>query len=624
MRISLDWVGDYVDLPAEITPDQLAYDLTMSTVEVEKVEDLSVGLRDVVVARVQSTDQHPKADRLQVVDVDDGAGGRTVVCGGTNVVQGMLVALALPGARCRGADGSVMEIRTAKVRGVESAGMLCASGELGLRELFPSQGKDIIDLGDLPVKPGTPLAQAIHYDDVVLEIDNKSLTNRPDLWGHHGVARELAALYDVPLKPLPAFKAPRKKPDFDVQIEDEERCGRYTATRIHGVKAAVSPLKMRSRLAKVGQRPINFLVDLTNYVMMAVGQPSHAFDARDVPEQIRVRRARPDEALKLLDDTDLKLDDDCLVIANDKDAVALAGVMGGELAVRDDTSTVLLEMANFNAVEVRRVARRFGLRTESSIRFEKGVDPDRIDLALGLFVELLQAEQSKAKVEMFVDRFARPLAEVAVEIEVEYLHRRLGLEIPPEKMKASLARLGFETEGDDQRWTVRVPSWRATGDVSIPEDIVEEIARLHGYEALGFSPPRVILDAPVIQPRRRMERRIKETLATRAGMREIMTYPWVSTALLDACGLGSVPTLGLAHPPSPDLRLSPSLVPQMLTAVASNLRYSDSFAIFELNRVFRADATAQLSKKEEALPAQPRKLIGAFVGNDSGSLFYRA
>ncbi|MEO1337028.1 MAG: phenylalanine--tRNA ligase subunit beta, partial [Myxococcota bacterium] len=426
------------------------------------------------------------------------------------------------------------------------------------------------------------------------------------------------------MKPLPAFKKPRKKPDFDVQIEDEARCGRYTATRIHGVKASVSPLWMRSRLAKVGQRPINFLVDLTNYVMMAVGQPSHAFDARDVPERIRVRRARADEELKLLDDTELKLDDDCLVIANDKDAVALAGVMGGELAVRDDTSSLLLEMANFSAVQVRRVARRFGLRTESSIRFEKGVDPDRIDLALGLFVDLLRAEQSKAKVDIFVDNFPQPLPSVDVDVEIDYLHRRLGLEIPPKKMKASLSRLGFEAKGDDTRWTVRVPSWRSTGDVSIPEDIVEEIARLYGYEALGFSPPTVVLDAPVIQPRRRMERRIKEALATRAGMREVMNYPWVSTALLDASGLADLPTIGLAHPPSPDLRLSPSLVPQMLATVASNLRYNDTFAIFELNRVFLADATAKLSEKEEPLPVQPRKLVGAFVGDDSGALFYRA
>ena len=230
---------------------------------------------------------------------------------------------------------------------------------------------------------GQPLADVIGYDDVVLEIDNKSLTNRPDLWGHYGIARELAAIYQLPLSPLPAFAAPDDDGSLAVDIADSERCGRYTGTRISGVDARPAPAWMRSRLARVGQRPINFLVDLTNYVMMAVGQPSHAFDARDVTAGIQVRRAGADEPITLLDGSEHKLDPDVLVIASGA-PVALAGVMGGEHAVRDDTADLVLEVATFEPISVRRTGRRFGLRTESSSRFEKGLDGARVDQALGL------------------------------------------------------------------------------------------------------------------------------------------------------------------------------------------------------------------------------------------------
>ncbi len=623
MLLSLKWIGDYVELPPDLEPSKLAHDLTMSTVEVERVEDLAESLQNIVVAEVRSTSAHPKADRLQVVQVDDGTGERTVVCGGSNVVAGMRVVLALPGARCRDKTGQPFEIVVSAVRGVESAGMLCAGVELGLGHLLPCGGHEIIDLQDIDAAAGTPLATAIGYDDILLEIDNKSLTNRPDLWGHYGMARELAALYGRPLRPLPEFEPPTDDGGLTVEIADEQRCSRYTATRFLGVRATASPLWMRSRLAKVGVRPINLLVDLTNYVMMAVGQPSHAFDARDLPSRVEVRRAGPGEPLTLLDGSELTLDPQTLVIADAQAPVALAGVMGGEAAVRDDTESLWLEIASFDPVEVRRVARRFGLRTESSIRFEKGIDPDRVRPALALFVELLRREQPSVEVSAHVDRFPRPLQRTPIEVEVEFLHRRLGRALPEDEMQASLERLGFEVARHGGRFSLLTPPWRATGDVSLPEDIVEEIARLHGYEALGFSPPVVELRAPVIQPRRRMERRLKEALATHAGLREVLTYPWVSTGLLEAVGMAELGTIGLAHPPSPDLRLAPSLVPHMLSTVAANLRFLNTFGIFELNRVF-SDEFESSPGTDERLPIQPRKLVAAFVGPDASAMFYRA
>jgi phenylalanyl-tRNA synthetase beta chain len=616
MKLSLDWLREYVDLPADLDPHQLAHDLTMSTVEVEAVEDLAAQLAGVVISEVRTCTPHPDADKLNVCTMHD---GRTVVCGGSNVAAGMKVALALPGAVVGGRDGKPLTIAEAAVRGVASSGMICSAGELGLADLFPSTGKEIMDLGSLDAPVGTLLSTAIGYDDIVLDIDNKSLTNRPDLWGHLGMARELAALYELPLKASPAPVLPTADGGFEVRIEDP-RCRRYTATRIEGVDgSAASPLWLAARLAKVGQRPISLVVDLTNYVMMAVGQPSHAFDARDLPERVEVRAARAGEALTLLDGTELTLDPQSLVIASHAAPTALAGVMGGALAVRDDTDALWLEIASFDHVDVRRTARRFGLRTESSTRFEKGIDTPRVETALGLFQALFAQLVPGSRVVAHVDNHPQPTPPVSVSVSVSFLHGRLGRELGAAAMVGLLGRLGFCTDQDGDALEVHVPSWRATGDVDLPEDIVEEVGRLYGFEALGFSPPQVALVNPVIQPVRRMERRLREYLAFRCGLREVVTYPWVSERLLQAAGYGDTPTLGLAHPPSPDMRLAPSLVPQMLGIIANNLRFTQDFGVFEVNRVFHTT----VQSGPEGLPVQPKRLSAAVVGADAAALFYR-
>ncbi|TPV96835.1 MAG: phenylalanine--tRNA ligase subunit beta [Myxococcales bacterium FL481] len=616
MKISIDWLRDYVDLPADLTPSALAHHLTMRTVEVEQVVDLAAPLDQVIAARIVEVAPHPNADRLRVCTMHD---GRTVVCGGSNVRPDMLVALALPGAVCTGGDGSSFTIAESKVRGVASSGMICAGEELGLADLLPTTGKEISDLSGLEVAAGTPLASAIGFDDVLLEIDNKSLTNRPDLWGHYGIARELAAMFERSLKPLPRFDAPSDHAGLSIQIEDPARCRRFTMTKIAGLKTGESPMWLRSRLARVGQRPINLLVDLTNYVMMAVGQPSHAFDARDLPEGVRIRGAVADEPLTLLNGESLVLEPGTLIVASHDRPMALAGVMGGEHAVRDDTEELWLEVANFTAIDVRRSSRRYGVRSESSSRNEKGLDCERIDAALGTFQALFADLAPDARFVAHVDQFPNPWPKVTVRVDIDFLQRRLGRQLPSSQVRALLERLGFDATGDAQL-EVAVPSWRATGDVDLPEDIVEEIARLYGYEELGFTPPRVALTAPVIQPQRRMDRRLREYLAFRAGLREVVTYPWVDANLREAAGLADVPCLGLAHPPAPGQRLAVSLVPQMLHTIASNLRHLDRFGAFELNRVF----SATREDGPEALPQQPRHLVAAWVGPDVGELYYRA
>lgn len=623
MKISLEWVRDYVALPKDADAHHVADRLTMSTVEVEQVADLARPFANVVVAEIRSVTSHPNAPHLSICEVNCGGDFRHVVCGATNVTVGMKVALAREGAVVRTADGTERTIQPVMIRGIESDGMLCAPSELGLQNVLPAGPTEILDLSGVAAAVGTPLATAIGYDDVVLEIDNKSLTNRPDLWGHHGVAREIAAIFDLPFSGPPKFGVLPPKLGFDVKIEAPELCARYTATRLRDVKATSSPAWIQARLAKLGQRPINLLVDLTNYVMFATGQPLHVFDARDIASRITIRCARPDDHLKLLDGTAVDLTGDTLVIADDQVPVALAGIMGGYLGVREDTTDVFLEAANFSPLSVRRTARRLGLRTESSVRFEKGIDIERIDLAVQMFLALLVELQPGARVVEHVDATVSKPAPIAITVPVEFLQRKIGLALSAEAMRSHLQRLQFGCSIDGEVLHVAVPSWRSTGDVSLPEDIVEEVARLYGYDNLPFTPPIVRLERPIIQVRRRMERRVREYLAFRAGMREIVSYPWVEREALDAAGIPETQTLGLSTPPGDGFRLAPSLVPHMLVNVAANLRNLSDFCIFELSRVFSPRRT-ETAGDSEALPEQPLHAVAAFVGSDAETVFLRA
>ncbi|MCB0320537.1 MAG: phenylalanine--tRNA ligase subunit beta, partial [Bdellovibrionales bacterium] len=413
MKVSLNWIKDYVPLPDSLTPSQLSYDLTMTTVEVEGYEDLGAALDKIVIGKVVSLAKHPQADRLTLVQTDVGeAEPKEIVCGGDNLREGMLVAVAPPGSKVRWhGEGDLVELKETKIRGVKSFGMICASNEIGLAELFPLKSeKEIVDLSSLHVTPGTPIADALGLRDIIFEIDNKSLTNRPDLWGHYGIARELAAIYSLPLSPLPvppnvdAIKKLGTKA-LRAQIQDTDLCTRYIGALIENVSVCESPNWLKSRLSSVGQRPIDLIVDLTNYVMFALGQPTHAFDAKNVSNtSITVRRAQEKEGLVLLDAKEIALTSNALVIADDKQSVALAGIMGGENSgVSPETTTLLLESANFEPVQVRHTATRYGLRTEGSMRWEKGIDSPRAEAGADLFFALLHQLQPSATVVEYLD-----------------------------------------------------------------------------------------------------------------------------------------------------------------------------------------------------------------------------
>ena len=631
MKVSLNWIRDYVQLPADADLKKLAYDLTMSTVEVEDTIELAKQFDHMVVGVINTIEQHPNADKLRVCMTDIGGRVESIVCGGSNLREGMKVAVALPGSVCRWhGEGEPVEIKKSKLRGVDSYGMICGAVEIGLADLFPTKEEaHILDLSDFDAPDGTPLAEALDLNDIILEIDNKSMTNRPDLWGHYGIAREIAALYDLPMKEFPHFdRNVENTSGFHVTVEDAERCPRMTGTQIENVCVKPAPYWMQVRIWKTGMRPINALVDITNYVMLATGQPSHAYDSDHIAGHIIVRRAKAGETLTLLNGKELPLSTDDLTIADDAGIVGLAGVMGGAKdSILPTTSKVILEIANFQAAGIRRTALRYDNRTEASARYEKAIDPERCDQALDLSMQLFSDLYPEMKVTGLVDEYPQHLKQAEIDVPLSWLERRLGKCLPPEEIRHKMELLGYGISFDGDNMHVVVPTWRSTGDVSIQADIMEEVARMYGYENFEAEPITTTFDGAINQLDKDLERRIKEYLAIRCGMQEIFTYPWMEESYVNAVLQSTEGILSLSTPPSPAERfVRSSLLPNLCKAVVKNERYFDEFSIFETAQVFRDENYTSPYDPREKLPSQRKNVAGAFVttAKDITALFRKA
>ena len=629
MKLSLSWIRDYVKIPEDADLKKLAYDLTMSTVEVEDVEYLARRFDNMVVGLIEKIEPHPNADKLRVCQVNIGSDVKTIVCGGINLREGMRVAVSCPGAIVRWhGQGEPVEIKNSKLRGVESYGMICASDEIGLGDLFPaSQEAEILDLSAFEVPAGTPLATALDLDDVLLEIDNKSMTNRPDLWGHYGIAREIAALYNLPLMEIEPYRAETQS-DFKVEIESPDRCARYIGVEMNGVEVKPSPYKMQSRIWKAGMRPINALVDITNYVMLATGNPTHAFDADNITDHIVVRHAAAGEKLVLLNEKELTLCDDDLVITDSEGPVALAGVMGGAKdSILPDTKRVILEVANFESTGIRRTALRYDTRTEASSRYEKAVDPERCDQALSLSMKYFHELYPELKVTGFCDRYVTPLKKAEIDVSLTWLAKRLGKDLTNEEVQKKLELLGFEVVIDGDNMHVTAPTWRSTGDISIKDDVMEEVARMYGYDNFEATPFTTAFEGAINQRDQDLIRSIKEYLAIRCGMQEVYTYPWMNDVFMNAVLQSTEGVLRLSMPPAPDLSyIRSSLLPNLCEAVVKNERYFDDFAIFEEAQVFFDRNYTSPYDETESLPEQRRHIGAAFASSvkDVTQLFREA
>lgn len=627
MKLSLNWVKKYVDLPKEITNKQIAYDLTLRTVEVESIENTRDKFHDIVVGKILEVKEHPNADSLRICMVDIGeAEPVQIICGGSNLYVDEYVVVSKPGAEVYWhGEPDLVKIKKTNMRGESSYGMICGAEEVYLENIFPAKCEtEIVDLKDIECKPGQNIAELICMDDVVLEIDNKSLTNRPDLWGHYGIARELSAIYNVPLKELPSVEIDKNLPKYNVEIQEPEKCNRYAAIEIENVYDKESPMWMKAALINAGMRPISAIVDITNYVMMAVGQPSHAFDRTHVNgEKIIVRNAKKGEELLLLDNNAISLTEDDLVICDDTDAMGLAGIRGGKKdSILPETTGVLVEIANFTASTIRKTGKRFDEKTDASIRYEKNLDTERVSQGVALTLQLFKEIFPESKVVAFNDVYPIKTHREIIDVPEEFLNVRLGKVLPRETIEKVLKSLGYDVEYKDKIYHVVVPVWRSTGDVSLKDDVMGDIARLLSFESFEAKPLTIKFEHAVLQNKVLLEQRLKQYLAFRCGFYEIFTYPWIDEKYIDAAGVDKENSVKLATPPSPsEAYLRTSLIPGMLEAISKNLRYFDEFKLFEVAQAFEKGEYHE-SSEDETLPVHKKLLTASIVGKDASKLFY--
>ena len=462
-------------------------------------------------------------------------------------------------------------------------------------------------------------------DDVVFEIDNKSLTNRPDLWGHYGIARELATIYRVDLKPLPAASLPPAT-DGLVGAVDPALCTRFAAVAFTVERPTSTPEWIRRRLERIGEATVGLCVDLSNYVMFTVGQPTHVYDADRLSLPLSAELATDETTLDLLTGIKVDLTGEPTPVIRDRAAiVGLAGVMGGaDSAVSGDSRRYVLEAAAFRAPAIRRASQRFNVRTQASARYEKALDTQRVDQALGLFLHLLREAAPDAVLSGAQDRHLEPTGRATITVGRDFLDRRIGQSLDDSEIIDTLDRLGFAVQaGDPLRLTA--PTWRSTGDVSLPHDIVEEVARIHGYDRLAVANIDVTLQPVRSLHVKSLDRRIREQLATRGGLVEVLTYPWTADHLLAAVGMDRADTVHFEGAPAPDRdSLRPALLPNLLETIQANLRYRPEFGIFELGEVFGAGPATAYPGTGELLPHQATMLGIALVGGDGAELFRRA
>ncbi len=578
MFLSMNWISDFVDLRGLDKMD-LIRKFSLSTAEVEneiffKGSDFS----GIVVAEIKDIQDHPKSEKLHLLKVDIGEAELVdVVCGAPNVRLGMKTAFAKVGAKL-----GEIEISPRPLAGYMSNGMCCSEKEIGISD----DNSGIMDITD-EVANGTDLKDLYEIDDIVFEVDNKSLTNRPDLWGHYGIAREFASLAGRELKPLPQVDLSQydNLPKVDLKIEDN-LCQRYSCLQVANITKNTSPVNMRIRLYYCGMRGINLLADLTNYLMLEMGQPMHAFDSRKV-EKIRIKRFDKPFTFRTLDGIDRNIDENTLMICNSNTPVAIAGIMGGlDSEIVEDTTTLTLESATFNAASIRKSTVRLAHRTDASNRYEKCLDPEMTVPAIARFVNLLLSIDPDAKVvSALTDEYAFRYPTVTLDFDKAFIDKYTGIEIANDTIVNTLNSLGFKASNDGDNFTVEVPSWRATKDVTIKADIVEEITRIYGYDNFDIHTAAAPLYPVRAKAEKTVEDRIKDMLVHRYSLHEVHSYVWQYYDEYKALGMEIEDNIKLAGATNPNIEtIRKSIIPTQLCQVKTNTNFSTDFGVFEIGR----------------------------------------
>ncbi len=594
MKISLNWIKDYVDLK-NVNIDKLLNRFTLSVAEIEGVEYMGQEVSGVITAKIKSVSDHPNSKKLHLLKVDTGNAILDVVCGAPNVREGMITAFAKIGAVVKG-----LNIDKATVAGVVSYGMCCSEKELGISD---------DNSGIMEFAPGTrigvDLKKLIDIDDVVFEVDNKSLTNRPDLWGHYGIAREIASLLGKELKPLAIEKATSfaGKPQPKVTVKSDA-CFRYTCATVENVTEKVSPINMRVRLYYCGMRGINLLADITNYIMLELGQPMHAFDNALV-KQIGVSKTKEETKFVTLDSVERVLPKDTTVITNGKEISAVAGVMGGlDSEITDATTSVLIESANFNGIDVRKTATNINLRTESSARYEKMLDPELTLTALKRYVYLVKESDKGAVVSSGItDIYNYKYPTKTIEITKEYIDSYTGIEIDKNTIKNILKSLEFKLkEPKNNTFVIQVPTFRATKDVNGKADIVEEITRIYGYDNIEAKSTKQPLKPEKLNRTVKLEYEVKYALATRYNLNEVHSYIWYDTAFNNQMGIKAKSVLSVVNSINKDNPyLRSTMLPSLLQVAYNNKQEYSDIRVMEIGRVVENLTSEGLANETKSL-----------------------
>ena len=580
MYISLNWIKDFVDLDGIKTEDLISR-FNLTTAEIEGYEQKGENTNGVIFARIESVAKHPNSDHLHLLKVNTGSEILDVVCGAPNVRENMVVCFAPIGSVVSG-----HKMGKAKLAGAESFGMCCSEAELGIG----SDDTGIMDI-TFPVTLGADIKTVFDMDDTILEIDNKSLTNRPDLWGHYGIAREISAILKRPLKVLDVEDL-TKFDNLDKLsiVVNDENCYRYSGITLDNITKKVSPQNMKIRLNYCGMRDINLLTDLTNYVMLELGQPMHAFD-NSIVKGIRVESAKKDTRLLTLEGEEHQVPEGSPVICDDSGTpVAIAGIKGGKLSgIYDTTSSLLLESANFDSMAIRIASTKIGLKTDASQRYEKSLDPEMTTLATSRFIKLLTDIDNSVKVtSSLTDVYNKHYDKISISITPDFVSRRVGETITADDICEILTRLGFKvnkTNDDKQSLNVDVPSYRATKDISIKEDLVEEIARFYGYDNIEPKPIKMDVVATPKNVSNENEYKTKHILASKYGLNEVHTYLWNYADFNKEYKIDSpcfVSLLDTSNVGQSGIRSS--LTPTMLKTFFENKNSFDDIGIFEIGR----------------------------------------
>ncbi|MCF8067172.1 MAG: phenylalanine--tRNA ligase subunit beta [Desulfobacterales bacterium] len=603
MKVSLSWLNDYVDVTLD-TPE-LAHELTMAGLEVEGVTDIYDHLENICVGKVLEVAPHPNADRLTLCQVDTGERTVQIVCGAPNVKADMVVPVALPGA-CM---PSGMRIKKSKLRGEVSEGMLCSSKELQ----FDDDHAGIMSL-DPSLTPGRPLAEALSLSDTMLEI---GLTpNRPDCLGIIGIAREVAAVQKTKVKYPDADIADKENRINDltsVKIEDPDHCPRYAARMVEGIKVGPSPKWLQERLNSIGVRPISNIVDITNYIMMETGQPLHAFDFDRLAEnRIVVRLAKDGEKFVTLDEKERTLSAETLMICDGEKPVAVGGVMGGANSeIEDGTTRVLIESAYFNPISIRRTAKCLGLNTEASHRFERGVDPEGTVIALNRATMLISELGGGTIVGGLIDEHPKPSILPEIALSVMATNRLLGTGFNSDEISNFLTSIEFAVKSkNDEEMVVVPPSYRV--DVERPEDLMEEVARLSGYNNIPTTSP-VVRAQTELPGKSLVLRSTVRQLMTGFGFTEVINYSFIHRESCERLMLDEEDPrksiIDIMNPLTEDHAvMRTSLVPGLLECMNRNIaRQEKNLKLFEVGKTF-------IGKGQDSLPEEIEMLIGIWTG----------